>query len=162
MFSIRATAALLIAGLLLPLAAPAGDTQEDRVSLRNIKAIQLKVADPGVDLERGGYTRDIIQTEVEVRLRQAGIHLTDQKDAPMLFVAVTAVKGGLFSTYAYYVELSIVQPVRLMREPDIATSATTWSINELGQSKRARDVRDEVNKLADRFANTFLAINPKS
>ncbi len=139
----------------------AGDSAAERATLRRLGAVQVRVSDPGEELTKGGYTQEMLRTDVEYRLRQAGVPIVTTPEAAILFLNLTAVKGGLVSAYAYSIEISVIQSVKLMRDPNIISSAPTWSLSQMGQAKRARDVRDEVGPLVDRFVSLFLAMNPK-
>lgn len=152
---------MLLLATLAAGAAVAGDSDAERATLRGLEAVQVRVSDPGLDLAKDGYAREMLRTNVEVRLRQAGIPIVTAPDAAMLFANLTAVKGGFPSTYAYSIEISVVQSVKLTRDPNIISSAPTWSLSQIGQKRRAREVRDEVGPLVDRFVSLFLAMNPK-
>jgi hypothetical protein len=156
----RAVSLLLLATLAsLPLFA--GDTDAERATLRQLGVVQVRVSETGADLTTGGYTREMLQSDVEARLRQAGIPVVTQNDAPIFYVSVNAVKGGLFSAYAYDVEVSVIQLVKLMRDPSIISPAPTWSLSQIGQAKKAREVREAVTPLVDRFVSLFRAMNPR-
>ena len=66
--------------------------------------------------------------------------------------------------YAFHLEIAIVQPVRLMRNPSIVIPLSdTWSSGVTGVlgRDRLRSIREELNDLTDKFVNAYLSENPR-
>ncbi len=84
------------------------DTPSRRVTLKGIKAVAVVVEDTPADAQRDGLTRNLLQTDVEQRLRQAGITVDD--DAPgmlAVFVNTLKIESGF---YAYAIRVQFRQP----------------------------------------------------
>ena len=159
----------LTAILLLGLAAPAWplNTQESRATLRGIPTIAVEVASLDPEAERVGLTKNQLQTDVELRLRKAGINVVSSPSGEtawsLLGLRVTFVKVEQLPLYAFDIRLEFFQMVILLRDPGLRTVGSTWSINYTGfaGAGRTRGVRDAVADLVDEFINAYLEQNPK-
>ncbi len=112
-----------------------------------------------------GLTVEQIQTDVEVRLRKAGIRVFDSKTSgAYLYINAHLVKGkgSIAGIYADNLDVTLEQPVVVLSNGALAVSAT-WSVASAGTVGRAnlRDVRDVLADLVDEFINAFLAVNPR-
>ena len=163
---------LAVTILVVPfLATPASSDDEfDRKSLVGLKGVGVVIEQVSSEAEKDGLSRSTLQTDVELKLRQAGILVLTEDDrlttpgAPYLYLNANTLKlqSGL---YAYDVELFLKQDVFLTRAPKMRiTGATTWeasgvtgavSPNSLGR------LREKVRDLVDEFVNAYLAANPK-
>jgi hypothetical protein len=91
-----------------------------RKSLRGLKNISVGPVRVPSELEQNGLlTSDEIHTDVELKLRLAGIHVVDLKDfdtpassASILNVAVNTFSSGL-GVWAVSVNVGVMQPVML-------------------------------------------------
>ncbi len=115
------------------------------------------------DAERDGLTRNLLQTDVEQRLRQAGI--TVDNHAPgflAIFVNTLKFESGF---YAYAIRVQFKQRVRMERNLKIAALASTWEapsvVGTVG-TRALRDVRGSVRDRVDEFINAYLEENPRS
>lgn len=119
-------------------------------------------------MEEDGLRKMQIQTDVELRLRTAGIRVLSVEDwlkvkgEPYLYIRFFGVstKEGLYS-YSLAVELR--QKVILERNPSIAAIAPTWSVGSIGYRDRLelRQIRAFVADQVDQFANAYLSVNPR-
>ena len=122
------------------------------------------------DAERDGLTTSAIQTDVELKLRQAGICVLtrekrlDTPGQPWLYVKVFTVtrNDGL---YAYKsVDVEFWQSVRLDRDSCLWSAAQTRStpgiVATVGGGN-LRDVRETLRDKVDQFINAYLSVNPK-
>ena len=153
--------------LLAASAATAGDDEFSRPSLKGLKGVYVLVEPLEAEVERDGLNQTSIQTDVELRLRQAGIKVLTEAErlaapgTPFLYVLVNAKSG---SPYAFSINVELCQDVRLDRDPSMQISgATTWSVTAVGTVGRnnLRDIRDMVKDYVDRFINAYLSVNPK-
>ena len=114
------------------------------------------------EAERDGLRRVDLQTDAELRLRSVGIRVDSTAYATLeATVDTTKTETG---TYLYVIRLVLVQPARLLANPDLApVSVTTWSAGGSGtkDASRLSEVRDRVRKYIDQFANAYLSVNPK-
>jgi hypothetical protein len=73
-------------------------------------------------------------------------------------VTVSVIPQG--SWFIYDVDIRLMQPVRLDRNPAVYLIAPTWSTSYVGRNSAA-GVRQIVRDQVDRFANDFMSVNPK-
>ncbi len=151
-------------GMTFVLTAPASasDTPPERASLKGVQAVQVVVERMAPDAERDGLTKSLLQTEVEARLRQAGIEVKPSGD-PYLYVAIDTRKSKS-GVYTYMVRVQFCQAVTLWRDPtSIRYGAITWDVGGFGQlpSPRLQEVRSDLADYVDKFINAYLEQNPK-
>ena len=164
--------ALAMASLFLfILAAPAWplDTPEARSTLKGIKAMRVEIEPLPSDLERLGLTHDQIQTDVELRLRQSGITLSDPLDTatPLLWVALNSQHQTDSPVVGFSIKVEFIQFVRLSRDRSIRAPAPTWSVDGVGTADTSppettrTEIRGLLRDFVDRFINAYLEQNPK-
>ncbi|MEK6279495.1 MAG: hypothetical protein AABN95_04000 [Acidobacteriota bacterium] len=127
------------------------------------------------EIQKDGLTEEQLQTDVEVRLRRAGIRvltLDEVKDSsikPALVITVTALKSDALSKllegniYCYSISLELKQAASLPRMPSNIFLVTTWNDAAIGFAtvKSVRAIREGLGDYVDKFANDFLTVNPK-
>jgi hypothetical protein len=144
-----------------------GDSDDSRRSLVGLLGVRVTVDSIDSDAQRAGLFPSQIQTDVELKLRQAGIRvLTDSQAGQMLSdpylyvrVDVTKREGGV---YIYLVSLDLVQAVYLKGPALRTVLAQTWSVafyGVTGESDMADRMRGTVRDETDRFMNAYLAVN---
>ena len=161
-FLVRQSLAL---GIALPLlAAPAWgqDGTAQSATLKGVTLVEVVVEAMDPVAEQDGLTRAQLQTEVEVRLRQAGIPVGPTLTGH-LHVNVDTLKSDHGQTYAYNVSVQYVQQVVLARDPKAPTFATTWDTGGVGMivASRLPEVRQDVANYVDQFIKAYLEQNPK-
>ena len=153
--------------LLAASAATAQDTEINRQSLKGLKGVYVLVESLQPGAERDGLNKTSIQTDVELKLRQAGIMVLTEAEsfetpgAPHLYINLNTRSG---SVYAFSINVRLRQTVRLDRDPSMQLSAvTTWSEEALGIIGRdnLREIRDYIKDYVDQFINAYLSVNPK-
>ena len=162
---------LAVVLLLAASAATAGDDEFSRQSLKGLKGVGVLLEDLHADVEQDGLNKTSIQTDVELKLRQAGITVLTQAErraapgGPFLYITVnTQQRPTAAGLYAYSISVELSQNVQLERDPTIQiVGATTWSVGEVGTvgRDRLRGVRDGIKDLVDMFINAYLSVNPK-
>jgi hypothetical protein len=157
---------ILVASLMsLAASAGAADSQIERASLTGLTTISVVVEALSPIAEKNGLTTATLQTDVERRLRQAGINLTPDADA-YLYVHITVADPGPSLPLPYIVDVSLMQEVTLPRGLKTRTplQCPTWSLNRLGMSSADRvrtPVTDRVDEFVDQFIRAFQSVNPK-
>jgi hypothetical protein len=150
-------------------AMPQLDDKFGRRSLRGLAGVEVLVEDLTPEAEADGLWKTAIQTDVELKLRQAGIKVLTQKQSlaapgqPCLHILVTTLKDQ--GQYIHGVSVELKQAVGLERDPSIAVfMATTWRgrgvLGTVGREK-LQQVRSEVKDQVDQFINAYLSVNPK-
>jgi len=170
----KLTVMLMLAGLVLT--CPAGfqafsyDGSLTRETLRGLQGIEVLVENIAPEAERDGLTRRQVQTDVELRLRRAGIRVLSDEEGhttpgrPCLYINVHTSKRDGRGFYAYHVTVALNQDVRLARDLAMESlGTTTWSVSTVGSvgEARTREVRETVHDGVDEFINAYLAENPE-
>ena len=154
---------LLTLALLLPTASAWGeDSAAQRATLQGVTVVEVVVEAMDPVAEQVGLTRSQLQTDVEARLRQAGIPVGPSLTGH-LYVNVDTFKGGHGQTYAYNVSVQYIQQVVLARDPKTPFFAATWEVGGVGMfaADRLHEVRQDVANYVDQFIKAYLEQNPK-
>jgi hypothetical protein len=155
----------LALGIALPLvAAPAWgqDGPAQRATLKGVNIVEVVVEAMDPVAERDGLTRAQLQTDVELRLRQAGIPVGPTLTGH-LYVNVDTATSDHGQTYAYNVVVQYLQQVVLARDPKAPIFATTWETGGVSMiaASRLREVRQDVANYVDQFIHAYREQNPK-
>jgi hypothetical protein len=159
----RLTAILMIAVLLLLMPFPAAGYHEKRDALRGLKGVNVFVY-LNAEAERLGLIRDQVKTDVELRLRKAGIKVLIEKESfetpgvPTLWVAVDMIISDI---YVFNVRVHLREEVKLAR--GFYTFGEIWEGGVFGaiRTGNIRKIRESVGDEVDEFINDYLAVNPK-
>ena len=143
----------------------AGDSPDDRVTLTGLSPISVVVEELSAVAQKNGLTAASVQTDVERRLRQAGISLTPDADA-YLYVHVTVADPGGALPLPYYVDVSLMQEVTVPRGVRTRTplQSPTWGLNSLGMVSGPGlkvAIGDRVTQFVDQFIRAYQSVNPK-
>ena len=158
----------LVVGLVSPTLAR--DLPGERASLAGLAGVNVLIEAMDPDVEPEGLERSALQTDVEVKLRQAGVRVLTITESlvapgsPYLYLRVTTVQADkVLPLYAVEIHLELNQEVMLARKPEIALVAPTWSTSWVGAAgtKMLDRVRERVRDRVDEFINAYLAANPK-
>lgn len=156
---------LMVICLLLPGVSNA--FSHDQKALVGLKGVFVLVENIRPEAERLGLTQDQIKTDVELRLRKAGLTVLTQKEAygvpgqPALYVNVnTAIRPGS-GHCAFGITVELCEKVIVER--GFKTWGATWDTSTVGTVgiDNIRDLRGLVGDLVDKFINDYLAANPK-
>ena len=154
---------VLLLMLALPLAMKAaGDAPLDRATLRGLKSVGVIIDPLDPELVKQGLTQEILQTQIEERLRGAGIVL-DKSATEFVGLRVIQVRGQR-GPYALCLSIGIYQPVLLARNKDLKTATQTWEVETLLMADpkvMSRESLNSVNQLADRLVDAYRSANPK-
>ncbi len=154
----------LFASLTSPLVGQGHDESHGK-TLAGLSSVRVLVGSIFADSDQArqdGMPFDQLQTDVELKLRQAGIAVVTAPSAPAFIVNVMSLKNSA-GVYAVTITAEVFQWVSLVRRPAVMVWAPTWSTPiDLGTSpKDLSYVRDVVKDLTDRFINAYLAANPR-
>jgi len=128
---------------------------------------RVVIEDLGPEVERAGLTKQQLQTDVELRLRHAGIRVLTQQERlvmpgdPWLYINVNVMLDSVgLAIFGIHVELC--QDASLKTDGSLAI-VSTWSVGITGSIGRQRlsYIRDDVRDLVDMFINAYLSINPR-
>jgi hypothetical protein len=150
--------------LLLALAssypALAADESVERQTLKGIKTVAVQVEALRPEVESDGLTQAQIKTDVEQRLREAGIQVNDAATATLIVNVNAVLVGQGAPVYAVSAHVDFEQDV-VVRGLD--ATACTWSIGGMAAVGRANlpMVRDFVRSKVDKFIDAYFSVNPK-
>jgi hypothetical protein len=111
-------------------------------------------------------SENTLKTEIELRLRQAGITVADDRAlTPRLYLNVNAIITSDDNYIVYAISIDFDRFLRLPDQPPGSpqlTSATVWSKGSVGITPKrdARLIKDYVQELVSEFLNDYLAENP--
>jgi hypothetical protein len=141
----------------------AQDTENRRGTLKGISAI-LVIVETLPDGAKGlGLTEETIRTDVELKLRLAGMRAVTENEVfklpgnPALYIRVTVTDSG----EAAFIDLQLYQNVVLERNGQSALAVTTWSTGTLLSGPSSQGVRNITKDLTNIFLNAWLSVNPK-
>jgi hypothetical protein len=133
--------------------------------LRGVDGFRLAVDRIKPEIERDGLFRSTLLTDMELRLRMAGIRVLSaeeaesQPDAPCLYLYLDALKCSL--GYAYRIRLTLMEPVKLMRN-NMRVLATVLRVpDELGVTAQLSDIRDAAGDFVEEFIKAWKLANSK-
>jgi hypothetical protein len=115
---------------------------------------------------KGLLTEDQLKTNIELKLRMAGIRLFSEKELATIpgfpnFIMEVVVLPIPFG-FVYSIQCFLQQFTYLGRQPSITQMAITWRGPSLtGTSDHIGTVRDQLKNLMDMFINDYLSANPK-
>ncbi|MBN1391992.1 MAG: hypothetical protein JW947_04220 [Sedimentisphaerales bacterium] len=146
---------------------------DDRDTLMGLRGVLVLVEDLNPEVEKYGLTKQQLQIDVELRLRQNGIRVLSQKErlstseAPYLYVNVNTMTDRTDSPrlVSFSILLELKQNVFLVKDtsPLKLCTASTWQSFLMGRVDLGKItfIRDSVKDIVDKFINDYLAANPK-
>lgn len=169
----KSRALLLIVVLLASRSLGFAQDARNTGALRGLGGVAVTVYDITQEAERDGLSQATLQTDVELRLRKAGIRVLtgeqwlNEPGQPTLKVIVGLYKvpSDRVDGYAKSLRGELWQHVLLSRNPSTILRAATWTSVELvgisNSDTLNKSIRDDVADLVDDFINNFLAENQK-
>lgn len=129
--------------------------------LKGITSVRVVVEEVSAAGERVGLTKDQLQTDVELKLRQAGLTIAKVSAGciPRIYlnVAVTGLGNAVF------IGVELQECAILYRDVKIAVpGATTWKASAVAQNLDASEIRSSMKDNVDSFLNAWLSANPKT
>jgi len=139
--------------------------------LQGLEGVCVAVSDIEPEVEKYGLTKQNLETDTELQLRQYGIKvLTKKKEwlstpgIPLLGISVGVVRVEDKPATAAEIRVQLRETVLLLREPKrICMVACTWQrggVVHVGLD-RIKDIRGIVKDFVNMFINDYLAANPK-
>jgi hypothetical protein len=134
-----------------------------RATLKGITDVFVLVEEFPDGAKKLGLSDDSVRTDVELKLRLAGLRVvTAEKGyklpgAPHLYVNVNVTD----SADAASVDIALNQNAKLERDGQFAIGITTWTTGVVISHPNAQGIRDYVKDMTDKFLNDWLAANPK-
>jgi len=143
--------------------------------MMGLRGIEVVVKDITPDAERDGLKSDRIKTEVDLRLREAGIKVPTESeilkipDFALLTINVDLEKNRTLEPYNYSIEINLYKHVILNPHDETGVveydQIKVWSSGLTGSIPRS-DLKNSIQKdvvyLVDKMINAYLAANPKN
>lgn len=146
------------------------DIQLRREPLKGINGVFVMIEDLPPVAKELGITKESLKTEVELKLRLAGIRVYSKEEAlenlsPTLYVNFNTVENiiGGIKFYPFSISVEIVEPAQIRRNA-YTTTVITWRKGAVGGSKEENlimQMRKALKIVTDPFLNDYLAVNPK-
>ena len=139
-------------------------------NLRGLKGVRLAVgfarAGAIAEAERPAILK-LVEGDAASKLQQAGIPLlrytneVDDAGSPQLIVHITCDKPNGF-VYPLVTKVTLLQRVRLTRDPSIEADLATWEQSGIGGPELTVEmIRSLVATEIDQFIQDYLAVNPQ-
>jgi len=166
------TALSLVAALLSGLPSSALDSEGSRATLKGLRGVSVTVEEFQEAAKRAGFDERTFQTDIELRLRMAGIKVLSQSESlespgmPSLYFNVATLHERPNEIVAYSINIELNQMAMLarhpslVRDPSLVFPVTTWSTGGIRQG-HIPYIRQHAKDLTDRFVNAWLSVNPK-
>jgi len=153
---------VLLIGVSCP-SAQAHGTDNATPTLKGITAVSVRVGRLSEDAKVLGLTKEMIQTDVELKLRLAGMHVvTQEEDSELPGMPFLNIRVHLAdSAKAAHIEVALRQNAQLERDGQRALGVTTWRKGALIASPTLQTIRDGIKDKIDVFLNAWLSVNPK-
>jgi hypothetical protein len=157
-----------LALLVLPALLLASETEEES-PLLGLTELELVIAALEPELEKGGLAPEQIRTDVEQKLRMAGIEVLDRDDTlpdkeltATLYVNLHTIKGGRYGfSYIYHVYVECVREAFSKEAPPIEPLAPMWSRSLLDATNDVEEIRKGIIGVVDMFLDDYFSVNPK-
>lgn len=161
--------AVLVLTVALACPVAAGEEPSAGAKLAGLSGVFVAVEEIRADAERDGLFRSTLQTDVELKLRQAGVRVLTEAEAsatpgrPWLYLTVATYRGRE-NIYAYSIRLALLERAIPVRNPTISLGALTWrATGKLGLvgAENLSQLREPIRDTVDQFINAYLEANPK-
>ena len=145
----------------------AGNTKATRATLRDVEGLWVLVETIRPEVAQAGFTAQKLQTDVEWRLRHAGMRvLTDEERrgtprSPFLYVnMIVYLRPHAFASFHIHVGFNQLASLTTESAPPMVT---TWSCGSTGKVRSARlaALRNPVRAHGDAFVNAYLSVPPR-
>jgi hypothetical protein len=158
---------LMVAGLLVIAPAVSGQQLREEIggkafSLRGIESMDFMLEKIDADAAKAiGLTERQLQTDVELKMRTAGVKLDDSV-RPYLYLNVSVLHDPEQQDVAFSIALKFKQWGTF--DGGFRGLGTTWdtgAIGTVGETMAARNIRESVGDYVDQFLNDYLKANPR-
>jgi ferredoxin-fold anticodon binding domain-containing protein len=138
-------------------------------TLKGLQGVYVIIEDLEPEVEKLGLTRQQLQTDVELKLRQNSIKVLSEeewfktREKPHLHINVSVVTREESRSAVYVISVNLYQYVFLARDITKVCDASTWKKETFGSVglSRIETIRESVKDDIDKFINDYLAVNPK-
>jgi hypothetical protein len=144
------------------------DDESARATLRRVEGVQVVVERFAPDVERAGLTRQQLQTDVELQLRQAGIPVLTHEErhampgAPWLYIHVNVVLSPDVRLVPYHIRVELRQGA-ILQTYLYQADVSTWNAGETGVIGKTQlaSLRPYVRDRVDEFITAYRSVHPR-
>jgi hypothetical protein len=148
------------------------DSDVTRLTLTGIQGVHVIVEEMQPNIQKyavkPGLTKEQLQKDVEVRLREMGIKVLSKDEwmktpgKPVLYISVNTHESERY-WYAYDIKVELQQVVKMEANPKVNTLAATWSLNMTGMTNigSLNIIKGDIEVLMGRFRQAYWAVNRK-
>src|SRR5262249_6793377 len=130
--------------------------------------VAVTIEDLTPEVESAGLLMQQLQTDVELRLRLAGIRVLTREEGlrvvgkPVLAIHVNVLLNQLLGLTVYNILVGLYQSVSL-ETGAVSERASTWSTGTTGilAMNDLSRIREKVRDQVDQFINAYLSVNPR-
>jgi hypothetical protein len=135
---------------------------DDPAGMRGITGVTVAIEDIPSGGARIGLSKEDIRTDVELKLRLAGMRVLTGEESKMS-AALSVNVNITDDAGAANVSVELYQVARLFREPNaFLPLVATWESNgRVMSNPTSSHVRDSIKDMVDVFLNLWLKANPK-
>jgi hypothetical protein len=143
---------------------------EQKKALRGLKGVTVVVSYIPPEIERLGLKRNMIQANVETKLKKLGIKVYKKLKSPttpILLVRINAIYVKSKSIISYHIGVNLVEWVFLKREIGsvgdlMEVQATDWYNGKVGfvGTSSVKIILKNLEELVDKFSYDYLSVNP--
>jgi hypothetical protein len=161
----RRLTTILITIFLMVIASSVQAQNNDRhaPSLKGISAVVVLVEKLDDSAMQLGLTEEAIHTDVESKLRLAGMRVVTPDEGgklpgmPVLYIQVNVAAD----TRAASIEVELEQNAQLERNGELVLGVKTWTTGGLVENASAQDLRNVVKDNIDVFLKAWQSVNSK-
>jgi hypothetical protein len=154
---------LLALSLVSPSLSQKASADELKASLKGLRAVKVNISISNA-LVNGGAPGKRLRTQMELRLRNAGLQVDNSPDQPVLYLEITGFQVSGTNNFAYYVSLQLSEVVKVARNGE-DVFATVWGPNQYvlhSLNYFESELFNNAIERTDEFINQWLQANPKS
>ena len=161
----KASLVLCIAWILSNAVVSARQVIDPNTTLRGLPGVGVEIRSTADAKSASGLSLDAVQTDVEIKLRLAGITILQgegvtNRTAPLLLLVLNMFRDE-HNHYSFDVTVQLHQRVTLSN--GLKAVGITWSDGYFGHvgPDYTRSIRDVIKDHIDEFINAWLTANPK-
>lgn len=139
-------------------------TDSSLKTLSGFDTLKVEIENLAPDLEQAGLKKEQIQTDIETKLRAAGLKIKKPTDSinpyVVLHVSVNSIDNGV-GGFAVSINSSLNQIVILDRNKSLATVAGTWESRSIVSviKEKVQAIRNFVGIQIDLFVKSYQKAN---
>lgn len=136
-------------------------------ALNGMRGVKVLIYTTTTELTKVNLTQDVLRTDIELRLRKAGIPILPGSEWPtgyqkaVVAASILSVKSEIDNVFAVSIRLQLWRDVGRQGSPVLIVTWEKVGVALFGKDVLERGIRDALNDDADAFANAYLAANPK-